>query len=174
MHVVAGGLLDAKLLDKFYYRNPLAWAEHLVCERTDQGVDFFAKRWSPIRAMGNGKVVRASTTSGWPGGGIVQYVLTGRGSHKGETVYVSEFIVPVVKVGQWVNKGQVIAHFTRGYQDGVGIETGFIRTGTNEPCSTDTSGRPTAGGVNFTRWLNQLGCPTAQHFGSGPTHSPCR
>ena len=80
---------------------------------------------------------------------------------------MAEFIIPQVVVGQYVKCGQSIALFTRDHTSGVGIETGWVRPGTNEPCSTDTSGNPTPGGENFTRWLNKLGCPTRAAL-SGP------
>lgn len=162
------------LLDKYHYRDPLKWARHVVNQRTDQGVDYWAALGSPIRAMGDGVVTRATLDSGWPGGGCVQYRLTGRGSHKGEEVYVAEFIVPRVSVGEWVSKGQTIAHFSRDWTGHVGIETGFIRPGTHEPCSPDSSGRQTEAGRCFARWLHQLGRSTQQDPGSGSTHSPCR
>lgn len=162
------------LLDKYNYRDPLAWARHVVNERTDQGVDYFAMLGSPIRAMGDGVVTRATRSSGWPGGGAVQYRLTGRGSHKGEEIYVAEFIVPTVREGEWVRKGQLIARFTRDRRDQVGIETGFIRPGTHEPCSSDMSGVQTEAGKCMARWLHQLGRPTLQDPGPGSTHSPCR
>ena len=57
------------------YVNPLINAEELQCWRTDQGVDFGAKKGSSIVAMGNGRVTRSTIHSGWPGGGCVQYKL---------------------------------------------------------------------------------------------------
>lgn len=161
------------LLDKYHYRDPLKFAKHVVNKRTDQGVDYWAAVGSPIRAMGDCKVTRVSHTSGWPNGVVIQYVLTGAGSHKGEVIYVAEYISPVVKVGQWVPKGATIAHFSSDWRDAVGIETGFIRRGTDEPCSTDTSGRQTEGGRCMARWLHQLGRSTEQDPGPGSTHCPC-
>lgn len=162
-----------RILDKFHYRDPLKWAGHVVPQRTDQGVDYWAERGSPIRAMGDAVVTRATLNSGWPGGGCVQYRLTGSGSHKGEEIYVAEFIVPRVREGERVRKGEVIANFTRNWTERVGIETGFIRRGTHEPCSSDTSGVQTEGGRCFARWLHQLGRPTQQDPGRGSTYSPC-
>lgn len=111
--------------------------------------------------------------SGWPGGGCVQYVLLD-GSHAGEEIYVSEYIRPRVKVGEILEPSYWLAWFRIPLPGGrQGIETGFIRPGTNEPCSTDTSGKPTDGGIRMTRFLEALGCPTEQHFGPGPDSCPC-
>jgi hypothetical protein len=161
------------LLDKYNYRDPLKYAVHVVNKRTDQGVDYWAAKGSRIRAMGNCEITRATTKSGWPGGGCVQYRLTGPGSHQHEEVYVAEFIAPLVHVGQWVRKGDTVAVFTADWTTQVGIETGWVKRGTNEPCSTDTSGRATAGGKAFARWLHQLGRPTRDDPGAGDTHCPC-
>lgn len=154
------------------YVNPLINAKDLQCWRTDQGVDYGAKFGSKIVAMGNCRIVRATTQSGWPGGGCIQYVLLA-GAHKHEEVYVAEFITPLVKAGDYVKCGQTIAVFNRDHTTGVGIETGWIRPGTNEPCSTDTSGAPTEGGIRMNRWLRELHCPTRDDFGPGPSLCPC-
>lgn len=156
-----------------HYRNPLRGARRLVTARTDQGVDYFALPFSPIYPIGRARVTRATRSSGWPGGGAVQYVLLD-GPHAGEEVYVAEWIRPTVKVDAIVGTETVIARFRfRLDQRFRGIETGFIRPGTHEPCNPDTSGRPTEGGVRFTRFMNALGCPTRDHFGIGPDSSPC-
>lgn len=154
------------------YVNPLKKATGISLQRTDQGVDFFADTGSPILAMGRAKITRSATDSGWPGGGCVQYVLTD-GDHAGEEIYVAEFIKPVVSVGQLVQPGQKVAYFTRSAADGVGIETGYIRKGTDTPCSTDTSGAPTDGGLAFARFLRRLGQMTLQDPGPGSDRSPC-
>lgn len=154
------------------YVNPLRLASGIVLERTDQGVDFFAHKGSPIVAIGRADVTRATRGSGWPGGGVVQYKLLD-GPHAGEEIYVAEFIMPVVSEGQRVKAGQKVAYFSHDAADGVGIETGYIRRGTNEPCSSDTSGVQTEGGRAFARFLRKLGCPTLQDPGPGSDRSPC-
>lgn len=159
-------------LSRTQYVNPFRHATGLRLWRTDQGVDFAADRGSPIEAIGRARITRATRVSGWPGGGCVQYVLLD-GDHAGEEIYVAEFIQPVVSSGQVVEAGQTIARFTESASSGVGIETGFIRKGTHEPCSTDTSGRPTEGGLCFARFLRHLGCPTMQDPGPGSDRSPC-
>jgi hypothetical protein len=166
------------------YVNPFRHATGLVPERTDQGVDFGADAGAPIEAIGRMKITRATTVSGWPGpygdpngfhglGGVVQGVLLEAGAHQGEEVYLAEFIHLHVTEGDIVEAGQPIASFYHSASSGVGIEFGWVRRGTNEPCSSDTSGRPTQGGINMTRWLDQLGCPTQEHFGAGKTTCPC-
>lgn len=165
------------------YTNPFKRAIGLVPERTDQGVDFGAKAGSPILAIGRSRITRATTTSDWPGpygsasgfggtGGCVQGVLLD-GSHAGEEWYCAEYLYVDVVVGQVVTTGQVIGRFYHDASSRVGIEYGWVKRGTDSPCSSDTSGRPTEGGIRMTRWLEQLGCPTAQHFGPGPTNCPC-
>lgn len=154
------------------YVNPLRLAKQVQRWRTDQGVDFGAQLGSIVVAMGNMRVTRSVTNSGWPGGGCVQYVLL-EGPHKGEEVYVAEFIDPLVQPGHYYKTGAPVARFNHDHTSGVGIETGWIRPGTNEPCSTDTSGNPTLGGLAFARWLRQLGCRTRDNPGKGPTTCPC-
>ncbi len=137
----------------------------LSLERTDQGVDVRLKQGSPIEAMGDAVVTRATTTSGWPLGGCVQYKLL-NGTHAGEEVYHAEDVRPVVAVGAHVKAGDVVAYAgAQGW-----TENGFIRPGTHEPCSTDTSGAATGPGKAFARWLRELGFHTKEDPGAGTTH----
>jgi hypothetical protein len=123
------------------------------------------KNGSPIEAMGPAVITRATTQSGWPLGGCVQYRILS-GDHAGEEVYHAESIVPCVSVGLHVEPGHVVAH--------VGVqgwtESGFITPGTNEPCSTDTSGKATAPGKAYARWLRELGFHTKEDPGPGTKH----
>lgn len=156
-----------------HYANPLRDARRLKPLRTDQGVDYYAFAYSRIYPIGRCRVTRAGMKSGWPGGGIVQYILLD-GIHAGEEVYVSEYIRPRVKVGEILEPSYWLAWFRIPLPGGrQGIETGWIRPGTNEPCSTDTSGKATEAGIRFNRFLRNLGCPTLQDFGPGPDTCPC-
>lgn len=166
--------LDAAGLPLYpHYQDPLRGVRRLRVARTDQGVDYFGMAWSPIYPIGRCHVTWVSVKSGWPGGGVVHYLLLD-GSHAGEIIYVAEWIKPAVAIGDVIEPTHVLARFRfnldRRFR---GIETGFIRPGTHEPCSTDTSGRPTEGGIRMTRFLNRLGCPSQQHFGAGPDTCPC-
>jgi hypothetical protein len=157
------------------YLNPLRGARRLILLRTDQGVDYYARAFSPIYPIGRCRITHVSTSSGWPGGGVVQYVLLD-GSHAGSEVYVAEWIRPrpFLRVGQVVEPTTWLAWFKvpRG-QYKQGIETGWIRPGTNEPCDTDISGRATEGGIRFNRFLRSVGCPTRDDYGPGPDTCPC-
>jgi Putative peptidoglycan binding domain len=99
------------------YVNPFRDAQGLVPQRTDQGVDFYAKRGSPILAIGKASITRSTTQSGWcpndpspDAHSCVQYLLLD-GDHAGEEVYVAEYIDPLVKVGDVVEAGHMIARF---------------------------------------------------------------
>src|SRR5207302_5060178 len=103
--------------------------------------------------------------------GCVQYQLLD-GDHKGEEVYVAEFIDPLVNEGDIVEAGHLIARFNADHSSGVGIETGYIKVGTHEPVDSDTSGSQTGAGQAFARFLRSVGCPTQQDPGPGSPHSP--
>jgi hypothetical protein len=161
------------------YVNPLKDAQQLTLERTDQGVDYYAKKGSPILAIGNAQITRSTTTSHWcapdpspDAHGCVQYLLKD-GDHAGEEIYVAEYIEPLVNVGDVVEAGHVIARFTRDPSSRVGIETGYIKVGTNNPCGPLIDhGAVTDAGKAFARFLRSLGCPTRDDPGPGTTHSP--
>jgi murein DD-endopeptidase MepM/ murein hydrolase activator NlpD len=155
------------------YVNPFAATKGLRLRRTDQGVDFQAAKGEPIAAIGKALIDRVSHpgdgTSGWPGGGCVQYKLLD-GPHAGERIYVAEQITPTVKAGQTVKAGATIATFL-GLEPA--IETGYLEKAGNNPCSHDTSGVQTEAGKAFARFLRSLGCPTQQDPGPGSDRSPC-
>ena len=159
-----------------HYMNPLRDAKHLILARTDQGVDFGMDNGSPIYPVGRARLTRYTMHSGWPGGGAVQYVLLD-GDLKGTEHYVTEHLslLPHLAVGDIVHVGTVICHYSGwyGHNGNWGIEMGYIRPGTNNPCSTDTSGKPTDGGICYTRLMNLLGQKTLQSFGPGPHDCPC-
>jgi hypothetical protein len=165
------------------YANMFQHATGLVLERTDQGVDYGADALAPIGAPGRSQIVRAATDSGWPGpygsssgfggkGGVVQGVFL-QGAHKGETWYCAEYIHVDVKRYDIVQAGQQIARFYHDARSGVGIECGYLRPGTDEPCSTDISGRATEGGKAWARFLRSTGCPTHDDPGPGSQFCPC-
>lgn len=69
--------------------------------------------------------------------------------------------------------GQVVANFLRDPSSGVGLETGYIKVNTFEPCGKLAhGGETTEAGKAFARFLRSLGCPTRDDPGPGTTHSP--
>ena len=81
---------------------------------------------------------------------------------------MDEYIEPLVKVGDVVESG----HTSRDPASGVGIETGYIKVGTNQPCGALIGGgEVTDAGKAFARFLRSLGCPTKDDPGPGTTHS---
>jgi Peptidase family M23/Transglycosylase SLT domain len=134
------------------YVNPLSG---FTKGRTDQGVDASAAPGTPIKAIGNGRVLGVS--SNWyKGQPYVSYELTD-GPEKGKVVYVAEQITPAVKAGDQVQAGQAIGHYA---PSGTGIETGF---GTKIPGQTlakattgYSEGQETQAGKQFKRFVEGI------------------
>lgn len=123
--------------------------------RTDQGVDYSAKAGTPIRAIGNGKVlgIEPNWFQGQP---YVYYRLTD-GPQAGKVVYVAEQITPQVKPGQTVRAGQRIGVYA---PSGTGIETGFgTASGATQARVTSgySEGQETPAGVQARKFLASLG-----------------
>jgi hypothetical protein len=141
------------------YVDPFARAQVTV-GRTDQGVDLTGT--GPILALGPGRVTTVypagSGASGWPGGGYVEYQLTG-GPLDGALVYVAEGIRPLVQAGERIAAGQPIAEFIPGAP--TGIETGFgSGVGTTSYAMQHggySEGQATAAGQAFRELLQELG-----------------
>lgn len=153
------------------YDNPVRAIKGLIPERIDQGVDFGGV--GPIYALGDGVIINASTSAGWPGGGWIAYRLTS-GPGAGLTVFVAEDVKPTVSAGQHVNSGTVIANMFNG---GAGIETGWaMANGSSAESQLPEAGGingggpfPTKVGMNFEELLQALGVPAG--FGRGFTPS---
>ena len=99
-----------------------AYAAVLPAGRTDQGVDFAGS--GPIGAVLDGRVVEVGLWPGWPGTGGLVYS-TSRGN-----VYAMEHVQPLVKVGQQLRQGQVIANVLPGYP---WLETGWANSSATGP-----------------------------------------
>jgi murein DD-endopeptidase MepM/ murein hydrolase activator NlpD len=139
------------------YKNPLRDIKGLTRLRIDMGVDYGGN--GPVYAIGNGKVNLATTTSGWPGGGFVNYKLTD-GPAAGKYVYFAENCKPTVRVGDTVSADTVICRMTNGFPY---TETGWA----TEPSQGNlaaahtvySEGDVTAYGANFSDFMKKLGAP---------------
>lgn len=146
-----------------YYCNPFQHATSLEVGRVDMGVDYFGT--GPIRAMGRARII-GDGGAGWPGGHYLAYTLL-RGKHKGRHVYVAEAVTPVVKAGQVVKRGQMIARFAPKAAPGKfpGIETGWSSPTLNRTLAAETGQTGGAdhadspAGVCFARFLHHHGAP---------------
>ncbi len=135
--------------------------------RTDQGVDFIPTVPLPVLAIGDGIVTYSSTSCGWPGGAFIAYQLT-NGSHAGLYVFVAEHLTDLLPVGTVLHAGDPVAVGWPGYP---WIETGWATPHGDSPAVPYNGlpdGTPTAGGLAFARFLNELGRTTAQDPGPGP------
>lgn len=135
------------------YVNPLGKGFSLG--RTDQGVDASAAPGTPIRAIGNAKVLGIQPN--WFKGQPYVYYQLLDGPQKGKVVYVAEQISPNVKAGQTVRAGQQIGTYA---SSGTGIETGFgTPSGSTLARSTTgyTEGQATPAGQQFLKFLRSLG-----------------
>jgi hypothetical protein len=138
-----------------FYQYPITGSATQNPERIDQGVDFGGS--GQFHAIGD-SVVDAIVPNWYQGQPLVEMTLTD-GPLKGKQYYVAEGIDPVVKVGQQVTKGQVIANITGG---STGIETGWGAGGgkTLAQATTGyTEGQQTAAGQSYSQFLQKLGGP---------------
>lgn len=153
------------------YVNPFRLSTDLSPGRTDMGVDYHGR--GTIVALGNAHVVGLGG-SGWPGGQYLLYRLT-NGPHSGRYVYVAEGIVPLVHGGSLVQAGEAVAHFRSDAYPGAhpGIEIGWGSPTLNLTYAAVTTGyhegQQTQAGRAFARLLRELGAPTRDDPGPGPT-----
>src|SRR2546421_13107495 len=76
--------------------------------RTDMGVDWIPTKPLPVVAIGDAVILGSiSRNSGWPGGHIIWYQLTG-GSHAGDVIYVAEHLQRLGPAGRKGRPGQPI------------------------------------------------------------------
>jgi Peptidase family M23 len=134
------------------YVNPIPGA---VIGRTDMGVDANLKVGSPIRAIGDSKVV-AVRPNWFQGQPYVQMQLL-NGPQAGKYYYVAEQIAPTVKAGDTVKAGQTIGTYA---PSGTGIEIGWGTKGSQTLAQATTGyseGEQTAAGKSFRSFLGSLG-----------------
>jgi hypothetical protein len=138
-----------------FYEYPITGAAVNNPERVDQGVDFGGS--GQFKAIGN-SVVDAIIPNWYQGQPLMEMTLTD-GPLKGKQYYVAEGINPLAKVGDQVQKGQVIANITGGP---TGIETGWGAGGGKtlaQATSGYTEGQATPAGQSFSQFLQKLGGP---------------
>jgi hypothetical protein len=156
-----------------YYVNPFHASSGLEVGRVDMGVDYHGR--GAISAIGDAEIV-GFAGAGWPDGEYVLYRLLD-GPHAGRYVYVAEGIVPAVRPGQRVKRGETIGHFAPNAAPGLypGIETGW---GSSVPGLTRAAETGQIGGANhsfspagvaFARFLKGIGAP-APSVWSGPEY----
>jgi hypothetical protein len=136
------------------YVNPLPGFK---LSRTDMGVDASAAPGTPIRAMGNAKILGIQPN--WYSGQPYLYYELLDGPRKGEVQFVAEQITPTVKPGQKVKVGQTIARYA---PSGTGIEAGIgTRGGQTQAQAEGRTGDATHGnapaGIRERRILEALG-----------------
>jgi murein DD-endopeptidase MepM/ murein hydrolase activator NlpD len=137
------------------YVNPFPSA---VIGRTDQGVDLNMKPGSPIRALGDSKVVRI--VPNWYSGQPLILMQLTSGPQAGKYWYAAEQISPTVREGQSVRAGQVIGTYA---QSGTGIEAGWGSPNTPHMTLATapghggyTEGQVTPEGASFRSFLGGL------------------
>lgn len=134
------------------YVNPLSG---FSVGRTDQGVDASAAPGTPIKALGNAKVLGISP-NWYKGQPYVSYELLD-GPERGKIVFVAEQITPAVKAGDFVRAGQAIGHYA---PTGTGIEMGFgtkVGGQTLAKATTGyTEGQETQAGKEFKRFVQGI------------------
>ena len=155
------------------YVNPLRAVAGLRPSRIDMGVDYSGS--GPILAIGKAKVVTASYVPGpescWgrtcapaPGGWVVYRLLDG--PFVGKYVYAVENITLMVKVGQIVRQGQMIAVLHAGSPNleigwAAGRDAETLAAARNHRCACiDPGGWSSIEGRNFNGLLVWLGAPS--------------
>lgn len=138
------------------YVNPIRGA---TLGRTDMGVDFNMPVGTPIRAIGDSRVVHIYPN--WYAGQPYVLLQLLNGPKKGKYYYVAEQIAPHVKPGQVLHAGDTIGTYA---SQGTGIEMGWGSPGWQT--LAQATGRDNAGvgdhantpaGLNFRNFLGSLG-----------------
>jgi murein DD-endopeptidase MepM/ murein hydrolase activator NlpD len=154
------------------YINPIVPAAQWGPARTDQGVDWIPKKPLPVLAIGDGVILQATLSSGWPGGGWITYRLAA-GAHAHEVVFVAEHLTDLqVSHGDSVHAGDTLATALPGYpwtEWGWANEMG---TGVATPYNGAADGTAMPSGKAFARFLTSLGAKPLQDPGPGPNSGP--
>jgi hypothetical protein len=139
--------------------------------RIDMGWDVTGA--GPVTAFAPGRITRSTTSSGWPGGGMVTVKLDRPVTTGGKTyryMFYAENIAPQVRVGQHVRAGQPLAH-ARGVAPFT--EQGFAidPQGTTAAASYYKEGMVTPDGQRFYNWVHSKAGKAAVNRKGGPRMS---
>jgi hypothetical protein len=140
--------------------NPVPGA---TASRLDQGLDVTSKAFESPFA---GTVVASEQhDSGWQGGG---YVAIQEQGNPQEVVYEAEGLAPVVRQGQPVNAGQVVATpVASPYNNIVGnAEIGLANPASPTQPLAQVVSNPAAEVLGFYQWIRSLGGPVATSTGN--------
>ena len=138
--------------------NPRRW----YAGRIDMGVDYVPHRRHRVVAIGDAKIMGASSHSGWPGGHFVYYKLLG-GDHAGNFVYVAEQLKRLAPKGTRVQAGQRIA---TALPRSSGLEIGWAnRRGDPRAAPCYSEGMKTHSGREMARFLRNLGAEVGDRPG---------
>jgi len=138
--------------------NPRRW----YAGRIDMGVDYVPHRRHRVVAIGDAKIMGASSHSGWPGGHFVYYKLLD-GDHAGNFVYVAEQLKRLAPQGTRVQAGQRIA---TALPRSSGLEIGWAnRRGDPRAAPCYSEGMKTHSGREMARFLRNLGAEVGDRPG---------
>ncbi|TMK76047.1 MAG: hypothetical protein E6G48_00060 [Actinobacteria bacterium] len=138
--------------------NPRRW----YAGRIDMGVDYVPHRRHRVVAIGDAKIMGASSHSGWPGGHFVYYKLLD-GDHAGNFVYVAEQLKRLAPKGTRVQAGQRIA---TALPRSSGLEIGWAnRRGDPRAAPCYSEGMKTHSGREMARFLRNLGAEVGDRPG---------
>jgi murein DD-endopeptidase MepM/ murein hydrolase activator NlpD len=148
------------------YVNPLRH-KRWIAGRIDMGVDYVAKRRTPVVAIGDARIKGADRNSGWPGGHYLWYKLV-NGDHRGNYSYVAEERGKMRHAGARVDAGEKIAIAKPG---GSGTEWGWAsKNGQPRAAPCYSEGMKTNSGKEMNRFLDGLGAEVADKLNDGPDY----
>lgn len=165
------------------YADPFRLAVKLMPGRIDMGVDYAVDRPTAILSPGPGVIVRLDEKSTWPGGRYIALKFT-HGRYRGRVVYLAEHLdlSPGAKrsdrfdfkhdlhVGSRVHKNTTIAILLPGFPN---CEIGWAKDAapTYPPLAYGCyqEGDLTQAGMDFSRFLQDLGCRPGLVEGRKPT-----
>lgn len=130
--------------------------------RIDMGVDYAPRRRHRVVAIGDARIMGASSHSGWPGGRFIYYKLLD-GDHAGNFVYVAEQLRGLARKGTRVHAGQRIA---TALPHSTGLEIGWAnRRGDPRAAPCYSEGMKTHSGREMARFLRNLGAEVGDRPG---------
>ena len=145
------------------YVNPLHH-QRWYAGRIDMGVDYSPIGKQAVVAIGDAKILGSDKNSGWPGGHYMWYRLLD-GDHKGDIIFVAEYLKKMAHRGKRVQAGERIATAVPG---GTGTEWGWA-DGDGQPRAARCyhEGERTNSGKQMARFLKSLGAQLGDRPGHG-------